>query len=119
MKRAFAPLLAVATVLFAVAPLAIARAPFESTMGLVQKIFYFHMLTAMLMLLSAIFCGLVSAAFLATKRQKFDHLAWCEFQQIIGRDFFPERLGVADCMTGVVAALEENGERVGCIARKR
>ena len=36
-------------------------------MGLVQKIFYFHMPTAMLMLLSAIFCGLVSAAFLVTE----------------------------------------------------
>ena len=31
--------------------------------------------TAMLMLLSAIFCGVVSAAFLATRRISFDHLA--------------------------------------------
>ena len=30
-------------------------------MGLVQKMFYFHMPPAMLMLLSAIFCGIVSA----------------------------------------------------------
>ena len=32
-------------------------------MGLVQKIFYFHVPPAMLMLLSAIFCGIVSAMF--------------------------------------------------------
>ena len=46
------------------APILIARAPYESTMGLVQKIFYFHMPPAMLMLLSAIFCGIVSGIFL-------------------------------------------------------
>src|SRR4029077_1673099 len=64
-----------AALIFVAAPIVIARAPFESTMGLVQKIFYYHMPTAMLMLLSAIFCGAVSAAFLATRRQAFDHLA--------------------------------------------
>jgi heme exporter protein C len=75
MRKLFAPLLAVVALIFITAPVIIARVRFESTMGLVQKIFYFHMPTAMLMLLSAIFCGIVSAAFLATKRKAFDHLA--------------------------------------------
>ena len=75
MRKLFTPFLALAAVIFLTAPVVIARAPFESTMGLVQKIFYYHMPTAMLMLLSAIFCGLVSAAFLATKRQVFDNFA--------------------------------------------
>jgi heme exporter protein C len=75
MRKLFAPSLALAGIIFVTAPVIIARAPFESTMGLVQKIFYFHMPTAMLMLLSAIFCGIVSAIFLATKRRSFDHLA--------------------------------------------
>jgi heme exporter protein C len=75
MKKLFVPLVGIVTVLFACAPYLIAEAPVESTMGLVQKIFYFHMPTAMLMLLSAIFCGAVSAAFLATKRRIFDHVA--------------------------------------------
>ena len=75
MRKLFTPLLAVVAVVFVTAPVVIARAPFESTMGLVQKIFYYHMPTAMLMLLSAIFCGVVSAAFLVTKQQKFDHVA--------------------------------------------
>ena len=37
--------------MFVTAPIIIARAPYESTMGLVQKIFYFHVPPAMLMLL--------------------------------------------------------------------
>jgi heme exporter protein C len=75
MRKLFVPFLALTTLIFVTAPVIIARARFESTMGLVQKIFYFHMPTAMLMLLSAIFCGIVSAAFLATKRPRFDHVA--------------------------------------------
>src|SRR5438128_12273983 len=75
MRKAFIPLLALAGFVFITAPTVIARAPFESTMGLVQKIFYFHMPPAMLMLLSAIFCGLMSATFLATKRPIFDRIA--------------------------------------------
>jgi heme exporter protein C len=57
------------------APILIARARYESTMGLVQKIFYFHMPPAMLMLLSAIFCGIVSAVFLVRKRPFYDWMA--------------------------------------------
>jgi heme exporter protein C len=76
MRRLFAPLVVIISVIFVAAPVIIARAPFESTMGLVQKIFYFHMPPAMLMLLSAIFCGLVSAAYLATKRPVLDWVAY-------------------------------------------
>jgi heme exporter protein C len=75
MRKAFAPLLLVVLILFLSALVLIARAPFESTMGLVQKIFYFHMPPAMLMLLSAIFCGLVSAIFLISKRPIWDRLS--------------------------------------------
>ena len=42
MKKVFVPLLIVTAGLFAYAPFAIQNAPYESTMGLVQKIFYFH-----------------------------------------------------------------------------
>ena len=58
------------------APILIARAPYESTMGLVQKIFYFHMPPAMLMLLSAIFCGIVSGIFLVRRRPFYDWMAF-------------------------------------------
>jgi heme exporter protein C len=75
MRKAFVPLLALAGLIFITAPTYIARAPFESTMGLVQKIFYFHMPPAMLMLLSAIFCGLMSAVYLVKRHAKFDWIA--------------------------------------------
>jgi heme exporter protein C len=76
MRKTLLPLLAIGGLILASAPIMIARAPFESTMGLVQKIFYFHMPPAMLMLLSAIFCGLISAAFLIKRRPVFDWIAY-------------------------------------------
>ena len=76
MRKAVVPLLAVAGLIFMTAPVIIARAPYESTMGLVQKIFYFHMPPAMLMLLSAIFCGIVSAMFLIKKKPAYDWMAF-------------------------------------------
>ena len=75
MRKAFPLLLGVAGLIFLTAPIVIARAPFESTMGLVQKIFYFHMPPAMLMLLSAIFCGLMSAIYLVKRRAQYDWIA--------------------------------------------
>ncbi len=41
-QRVFVGLLVVGAVMFAVAPILIAQAPYESTMGLIQKVFYFH-----------------------------------------------------------------------------
>jgi heme exporter protein C len=65
MQRVVVPgLLAVAAALFAWAPFAIDAAPYESTMGLVQKIFYFHVPAAMTAMLSAFVCGIASAMYL-------------------------------------------------------
>jgi heme exporter protein C len=66
---------AVAAVLFAYAPVAIARAPFESTMGLVQKIFYFHVPSWFAMFLSTFVCGIASVIFLVTRRRGADAVA--------------------------------------------
>ena len=76
MRKAVVPLLGLAGLIFMTAPILIARARYESTMGLVQKIFYFHMPPAMLMLLSAIFCGIVSGIFLVRKRPFYDWMAF-------------------------------------------
>jgi heme exporter protein C len=76
MRKAAVPLFALAGFIFLTAPLIIVRAPYESTMGLVQKIFYFHMPPAMLMLLSAIFCGVVSAIFIIRRRPFYDWMAY-------------------------------------------
>ena len=62
-------------VFFAGAPLMIARAPYESTMGLVQKIFYFHV-PAWIAMFSAVFvCGISSAIYLFKGKKLADHLA--------------------------------------------
>ena len=42
MRKLFVPVLVVTAAMFAYSPIAIANAPYESTMRLVQKIFYFH-----------------------------------------------------------------------------
>ncbi len=76
MRKAFVPLLFLAGLIFMTAPILIMRARYESTMGLVQKIFYFHMPPAMLMLLSAIFCGLISMLYLIKKRPVYDWIAF-------------------------------------------
>src|SRR5688572_889734 len=76
MRKAIVPLLAASGLIFMTAPILIARAPYESTMGLVQKIFYFHFPPAILMLVSAIFCGILSGLFLIRKRLVLDWMAF-------------------------------------------
>jgi heme exporter protein C len=75
MSRAFVPLVFVAMVLFAVAPLVVASAPLEQTMGLVQKVFYFHVPSAMLLFVSAFVCGIASAVFLFRRSAAADRVA--------------------------------------------
>ena len=72
----FTPAAAVCAVMFAATPLIIANAPYESTMGLVQKIFYYHMPSAWVFLISAIVCGVASARYLATGNPKSDRTAF-------------------------------------------
>jgi heme exporter protein C len=75
LNKLFVPLLTVATAMLVVAPVLIARAPYESTMGLVQKIFYFHFPVWMVMFLSIFVCGVASLRFLFTRRRSADHVA--------------------------------------------
>jgi heme exporter protein C len=69
------PLAVVTGLLFALSPFVIAQAPYESTMGLVQKIFYYHMPSAWMFLLGAIVCGAASARYLATGEPRQDRMA--------------------------------------------
>jgi heme exporter protein C len=75
LQRAFLPSLVLASVLFALAPVLIARAPYEATMGLVQKIFYFHVPAAVVMFLSVLLCGIASGVYLFRRRAGADRLA--------------------------------------------
>jgi heme exporter protein C len=75
MRRLFTPLALVAAAMFAYAPFLIDQAPYESTMLLVQKIFYFHAPSGMVMLTSALICGAASVWFLWKKAPAADRLA--------------------------------------------
>lgn len=75
MSKLLTPLTFVLAVAFAVAPVMVAMAPYESTMGLIQKIFYFHVPSAMMLFLSAFVCGIASAVFLFGKRPAADRVA--------------------------------------------
>ena len=64
MRKFFAPLLIVTALLLAYAPVMIANALFESTMGLVQKIFYFHVPSWFAMFTAVFVSGIASAVYL-------------------------------------------------------
>jgi heme exporter protein C len=74
-RRAFIPLLIVAGLMLAYAPVMIAQGAFEQSMGLISKILYFHAPSGMVMLLSAIVCGIASALYLWKKNPAQDRLA--------------------------------------------
>src|SRR3954468_19979544 len=75
LKKLFPLLLVIAAAMFAYAPFMILAAPYESTMGLVQKIFYFHVPAGMTLFLTAFVSGIGSAAFLFTRKPWADRLA--------------------------------------------
>ncbi len=76
MPKWFVPAAVVCAVMFAATPIVIAYAPFESTMGLVFKIFFYHMPSAWMFLLGGIVCGVASIRYLATGAARHDRTAW-------------------------------------------
>jgi heme exporter protein C len=86
MRKLFVPLLLLAMIFFAAAPVLIALAPYEATMGLVQKIFYFHVPAAMAMFFSAFVCGIAGAVYLFRNDSRYDHVAFAaaELTSIFG-----------------------------------
>ena len=74
-KKLFIPLLVLTTAMFAYAPIVIAQAPFESTMLLVQKIFYFHLPSWLVMFSAIAVCGVASAVYLFKGDIRADRIA--------------------------------------------
>jgi len=68
-------LLVIAALMYARAPFMVDAAPIESTMGLVQKIFYFHVPSAMMTFLAAFVCGIGSAVYLWRRSKTADAVA--------------------------------------------
>lgn len=73
--RRFAVFVVLAGMSMAYAPVMIANAPVESTMLLVQKIFYFHVPAWFVMFTGAFMCGIASAVFLFKGSKNADHYA--------------------------------------------
>lgn len=74
MTRSTMWMLVLAAALFMFAPFMIVNAPNEATMGLVYKIFFFHMPAAWMFMVAAITAGVASARFLFFKKASAD--AW-------------------------------------------
>jgi heme exporter protein C len=83
MPNWFTPLVGICALMFATAPVLIANAPYESTMGLVQKIFYVHLPSAWMFLLGAIVCGIASVRFLFRGDPRQDRLAWAAAELVV------------------------------------
>ncbi|MCC7416693.1 MAG: cytochrome c biogenesis protein CcsA [Acidobacteria bacterium] len=75
MRRIFGPIFVVTAAMFAAAPYLIANAPYESTMGLVQKIFYFHVPSWFAMFTGVFVAGIYGAIFLFRGDPKADRVA--------------------------------------------
>jgi heme exporter protein C len=75
MKSLFLPLTVLTAAMFAYAPVAIAGAPYESTMLLIQKIFYFHVPAWMAMYAGIGVCGAASVVYIFKNRPAADRLA--------------------------------------------
>ena len=74
-QRALTIWLVVAAAMFATAPLLIAQAPYEATMGLVAKIVYFHVPVWFMMFLAVFICGIASGIYLFKEKPAADRLA--------------------------------------------
>ncbi len=74
-RRLFPVLAGLSLCFFVVAPIVIVRAPYESTMGLVQKIFYFHFPAWMAMFLAIFILGISSGIYLFRRKPAADRLA--------------------------------------------
>ena len=75
MRRLFTPLAILTALLFAYSPVMIANAPYESTMGLIQKIFYYHVPSWFAMFTAVFICGIASVMYLFRSRPEFDRVA--------------------------------------------
>jgi heme exporter protein C len=75
MRRVFGPLAALTALMFVGAPIMVARAPYESSMGLVQKIFYFHVPSWFAMFTAIGVCGAASLVHLFRSNPRADRIA--------------------------------------------
>jgi heme exporter protein C len=83
MTRFFTPLTILIAAMFVVAPVLVVGAPYESSMGLVQKIFYFHFPSWMAMFAATAVCGVASARVLFMGRKDADATALAAAELVV------------------------------------
>jgi heme exporter protein C len=83
MQKLFLPLTVLTAAMFTYAPIAIANAPYESTMLLIQKIFYFHVPAWMAMYAGIAICGVASVVYLFKNKPAADRLAVAAAELIV------------------------------------
>ena len=81
-RESFYPSILTAT-MFAYAPFAIDGAPYQSTMLLIQKIFYFHVPAWMAMFAGIAICGVASIMYLFKNRPAADRLAVASAELVV------------------------------------
>jgi heme exporter protein C len=75
MRKLFVPAVVLLAAMFAYSPVLIAGAPFEASMGLVSKIFYYHVPSWFAMFTGVFVCGIASGVFLFRGSRAADRLA--------------------------------------------
>lgn len=75
MRKVFGPLAALTGLMFVASPFIVARAPFESSMGVVSKIFYFHVPSWFAMFTAIAICGGASLIHLFRNNPRADRIA--------------------------------------------
>jgi len=83
MTTFFTPLTVLVAAMFVVAPVLVVGAPYESSMGLVQKIFYFHFPSWMAMFAATAVCGVASARVLFMGRKDSDATALAAAELVV------------------------------------
>jgi heme exporter protein C len=75
MRKVFGPLAVLTAAMLAASPVVVAYAPFESSMGIVSKIFYFHVPSWFAMFTAIGVCGVASLIHLFKTRPRADRIA--------------------------------------------
>lgn len=75
MNKTFGPVAALAGVMFVASPFVVAYAPFEASMGIVSKIFYFHVPSWFAMFTAIAICGVCGLIHLFKTNPRVDRIA--------------------------------------------
>src|SRR5688572_17999142 len=83
MPKWFNPTAVICALMFTASPFVIASVRYEATMGMVQKISYYHMPSAWIFLIAAVVCGVASVRYLFGGSVRQDRLAQAAAELVV------------------------------------